>query len=624
MERTVSMASAPAIMDSDYLGPLRLLQWLVPRAMRRLPAMLAVIATTLAAIGLDLLAPWPMKVLVDNVLLGQPLSSGLARLAILLPGTLTTYALLGWVIGATFMLFLLGWALGFAKGFASIAFGRQLDFDLSADVFEHLQALSLRFHRRSAIGDLMRRVTSDCGAASVIVRDAAIPSGSAIITLVGMFAVMWHLDRELALLALVVIPAMLISIRMYAGPMEKKSYNQQGVEAAMYALIEQTMSAISVVQAFGREKDGDRRFQASAGQLLSATLELTHAQLMFRVLVGVSTAVGTAAILWVGGQHVIDGRLSVGGVLVFLAYLRSFYSPLQTLAYAPATIQQAGGSARRVLEVLGNEPEIADRADAKDVTITRGELCFDHVTVGYERDRTILSDIELTAEPGRMVALVGRTGAGKTTLVSLVPRFMDPWSGRVTIDGVDIRDFSLRSLRRQVAIVSQDVFLFPRTVAENIAYGRPGAPDTDIEAAARAAQAHDFIERLPQGYQTVLGERGATLSGGERQRLSIARAFIADAPILILDEATSALDVATEAMLVLALANLTHGRTVLVIAHRMSTVRNAHHVIVLEDGRIVESGSPTELLAARGKYARFHALQSGFIDATPTGDGETA
>jgi ATP-binding cassette subfamily B protein/subfamily B ATP-binding cassette protein MsbA len=313
---------------------------------------------------------------------------------------------------------------------------------------------------------------------------------------------------------------------------------------------------------------------------------------------------------------VLDGRLTVGGILVFLAYLTALYGPLQTLMYAPTTTQGAAGSARRVLEILDTRRDVDDRPGAQALTQPAGHVRFEHVTFGYDPGRPVLREVSFEVRPGETVAIIGATGAGKSTLASLVPRFHDAWSGQVTVDGIDVRDLQLKSLRSHVAVVLQEPFLLPMSIAENIAYGRPAASHEDIEAAARAANAHDFITRLPEGYATVLAERGATLSGGERQRLSVARAILKDAPILILDEPTSAIDSATEAELLSALERLMRGRATIVIAHRMSTIAKADRIIALEHGRVVEEGTPADLLRHGRVYARFHGRQSatGAVD----------
>jgi ATP-binding cassette subfamily B protein/subfamily B ATP-binding cassette protein MsbA len=314
-------------------------------------------------------------------------------------------------------------------------------------------------------------------------------------------------------------------------------------------------------------------------------------------------------IFWFGGQAVMRADMTLGQIVLFLGYLAGLYSPIEVMAYTGSTIQVAGGSARRVLEVLETEPEVLERPGAISLPRARGHVQFQNVSFGYEPQKLVLRDVTLDARPGQTIALVGPTGAGKSTLVSLVPRFFDPVEGRVLIDGHDIRDVKLASLRSQVAIVLQEPFLFPLSVAENIAYGRPDATPAEIEAAACAANAHDFISRLPQGYETILGDRGTNLSGGERQRLSIARALLKDAPILILDEPTSALDAGTETVIMEAVQNLVRGRTTFIIAHRLATVQNAHRIIVLQNGAVIESGTHRDLMNQGGLYARFAGLQ---------------
>jgi ATP-binding cassette subfamily B protein len=583
----------------------------LPYSFKRWKALLAIVAIMLFGIVLNALKPWPMKILIDNVLYQKSMSPALANVFALLPGTTTRESVIGWIVSATVIIFFFQWMLRLANSYASIGFGQRMVYDLAADVFEHLQRLSLGFHSRSPVGDSIRRVTSDCGCVSIIIKDALLPATASLVSLVIMLAIMWRMDPGLTLISISVVPLMLLVILRYTRPIIERSYEQQQAEARMYNVIEQTLSSIPVVKAFGYEEQANIRFQASTDAILETTLSATSIQLQFKVLAGLATAIGTAAILWIGSQHVLSGQITVGSILVFLSYLGSLYGPLQSLAYTPSTIQGAAGSARRVIEVLEAEPEVKDRPGARPLPRVKGIIRLENVTFGYERNRAVLEDISLEVQPGNTIAIVGATGAGKTTLVSLIPRFFDPWKGRVTIDGHDLRDVQLKSLRQQVGIVLQESFLFPITVAENIAYGRPDASPELIEQAARAANAHKFIEGLPAGYHTVIGERGATLSGGERQRLAIARALLKDAPILILDEPTSALDAETEGEVLQALGRLMKGRTTLIIAHRLSTARVANRIFVLKDGMIAEAGTHDELLARNALYARLYKTQFG-------------
>ena len=370
-----------------------------------------------------------------------------------------------------------------------------------------------------------------------------------------------------------VVPCMVWVFRRYARPMMDLSYQQQETESEIYEVVEQTFSAMPAVQAFGREPLNDERFARINRDTLAATMTLTRVELRFKILMGLATSVGTAAILWFGAQLSLSQVLSVGTIVLFLSYLGSLYEPLESMMYTMSTVQAAAGSARRVLEIMETEREIFDRPGAIPMTAVRGEVAIEDVTFGYDPDHPVLRGISLQVHPGESVALVGATGAGKTTLVGLVPRFIDPWQGQVRMDGRDVREVTVKSLRSQVAIVLQEPFLFPLSIMENIAYGREHATMGEIEAAARAARAHDFILQLPQGYQTVVGERGATLSVGQRQRLSIARALLKNAPVLILDEPTSALDAETEHLLMEGIERLMAGRTTFIIAHRLSTVR---------------------------------------------------
>lgn len=591
--------------------------WCLSYALRRWRPLLTVLSTMLLKVALDVLKPWPMIFLVDYVLQTKAMPAWVSRLVEALPGAHGPPELIAWCVAATALIFLFGWAIGLANACASISLGQRIVYDLAADLFAKLQQLSLRFHSSQSVGDNIRRVTADCACVSTIVKDAMLPVLASVVSLAVMFGILWRIDATLALLSLAAVPYMMVVFKIYAQPMLDRSYEAQEIEGRIYEVVEQTFAAIPAVQAFGREELNEKRFARTTRDALAATVTLTNVQLRFKILIGLATAVGTAAILWFGAQHALAGQMSVGAILLFLSYLASLYAPLETVMYTSSTIQGAAGSAHRVWEVLRTETEVKDKPGAITLTAVRGQVRFENVTFGYTPGRPVLHDISLDVKPGETIALVGATSAGKSTLVSLIPRFFDPLEGRVMVDGHDIRDVRIKSLRSQVALVLQEPFLFPMSVAENIAYGNPHAALAEIEAAARAANAHDFISRLPDGYRTVIGERGATLSGGERQRLSIARALLKNAPILILDEPTSALDAETEQSLLDALERLTKGRTTFIIAHRLSTIRRATRIAVLHEGRIAEIGTHEQLLATRGLYARLYELQFGATAARP-------
>jgi ATP-binding cassette subfamily B protein/subfamily B ATP-binding cassette protein MsbA len=580
-------------------------------AMRRWGALLAVAAAMLLKTALDVMKPWPMVFLVDYVLQARLMPPWLERFIQGLPGPITPPYLIAWSVAAIMILFLLSWVVGLALTYTGISLGQRMVYDLAADLFARLQQLSLRFHARRAVGDTIRRVTADCSCVSTIVKDGLLPVGSALVSLVAMFLVMWSIHQTLTLLAVAVVPFMIFVFRAYAQQMLDLSYRQQEIEGRIYSTVEQTFSSLAIVQAFGREDWNDRHFKQSTGAALAATLDLTNIQLRFKVLMGLATAVGTAGILWIGARQAMLGEVTVGVILLFLSYLGALYSPIESVMYTTSTIQGVAGSAQRVWEVLDMQTEVRDKAGAVILGRVKGHVAIENVAFGYEVDRPVLRGVSLEITPGKTVALVGPTGAGKTTVAALIPRFFDPFEGRVLVDGRDVRDVQLKSLRQNVALVLQEPFLFPLTIAENIAYGQPHATMGQIEAAARAGRAQEFIRRLPHGYQTVVGERGVTLSGGERQRLSIARALLKNAPILILDEPTSALDTETEAALLATLRELSIGRSTLVIAHRLSTVRFADEIAVLDQGRVVERGGHDQLLAAGGHYARLYELQTG-------------
>ena len=451
-------------------------------------------------------------------------------------------------------------------------------------------------------------MTGDPSCVSILVIDGVIPLMHSLIMIVAMFWIIWALQSTLALVALGVAPFLAISMRIFGGRMKRRSRAQRDYEGIMMNVVERTLSAIPVVQSFTREDVENRRYAETGDQMVHAYRRSIVMSMWFKLAIGAATTIGTGVVLYLGGLYVLEGKMTVGSVLVFIAYLGALYDPLHSVTYSSSTLQYAAAQADRVMEIMETAPDPDDAPDAAEVTI-RGDVLYEDVSFAYEPGRPVLEHVSVEAHPGEVVAIVGPTGAGKTTLVSMLVRFFDPASGRITIDGHDLRKIRLKSLRSQVALVLQDPYIFPMSAAENIAYGRPDASQEEIEAAAKAANAHDYISSLPDGYETVIGERGGTLSGGEKQRLSIARAFLKDAPILVLDEPTSALDAITESMLLDALERLMRGRVTFIIAHRLSTIRGADRIVVIDHGRILESGTHPELLANGGLYAQLYRRQ---------------
>ncbi len=565
------------------------------------------------------LQPWPIKLLVDSVLQGQVLpravqatldSLGIpsSRLALV-----ALFALAGLAV-TTLHIASESWlAWNWTRA------GRRVVFDTAEELFARLQRRSLLFHSRTPVGDTLSCIGRDSWCVYLLLDAAVIAPLSAILAVAGMAWLMAQMDLTLAVVALTSAPLMVVASFIVGKPLRAAANLKREIEGRLASHLHQTLSGMPIVQAFVQEDREHERFQQFASAAIRAQQRSTLLGSFNSLSSGLVTTIGTAVILWFGARRVLDGTLTVGSLLVFLVYLNSLQAQMKTFASAWTTVQGLTASMDRALAVLDGAPEVADKPGAIALPAVRGEVQFDNVNFGYEAERPVLRGVSFTAAPGETIAIVGSTGAGKTTLVNLVPRFFDPWSGRVLIDGHDLRDVQLRHLRESVALVLQDPFLAPTSVAENIAFGRPDAARAEIEGAARAANAHEFITRLPDGYDTVLEERGATLSGGERQRLSIARALLKNAPVLILDEPTSALDSATERDILEALDRLMRDRTTLIIAHRLSTVRRADRILVLQDGRSAESGTHAALLARGQLYAHLHDVQFGQVRSAVVG-----
>jgi len=584
---------------------LRLLRY----ALKHRSALALIFILTVAGSVLLALQPWPVKLLIDHALESNPLPSWLEGLFRSLSIEPTGGVILVAVVAGGLVLFALSSALDVALAWIWTMLGRRLVYDVAEDLFARLQRRSLTFHKCTPVGDLMGRVTVDSWCVYQAVDTLMVTPGHALLAMAAMIVLMAQLNGQLTLIALAVAPLMVVASFLMGKPLRAAARLKREVETLLQSHIQQTLTGIPVVQAFGQEERESARFTRFADSAIRTQQRSALLGSVNSLSSGLVTALGAGVILWLGAQSVLAGTLSLGSILVFLAYLGSLQAQIRVFAGLYPALQGLSASANRVLEIIDSAPEIPEKPDAVEVGQVRGEVRFEHVTCGYQAGQAVLKDISCEATVGETIAIVGATGAGKTTLVNLIPRFLDPWEGRVLVDGRDVREVHIASLRRNIGIVPQEALLFPFSVAQNIALGRPEAARAEIEAAARAANAHDFIERLPEGYDTVIGERGATLSGGERQRLSLARAFLRNAPILILDEPTSAVDSETERLIFDALRRLTRGRTTFIIAHRLSTARHADRILVMKEGAIIETGTHGELLGLRGHYAHLHDLQ---------------
>ena len=572
-------------------------------------ARVAVVAVlSLVEIGLAALAPWPLKLVVDSVLGTHPLPRIVAGLAV--PFAASSATLLVAIVVTGILLQVANELVRVGHTQLQVEMGQRVVYDLRARLLAHLQALPLTHHITARTADSVYRLDADAYCVNDLIIGGAFPLAMAGLNLMVMFAILLRVDLTLALLSLAVAPFLFISLRYYSRRMTDRAELVKERESSLVERAFEILSSIAAVKSFTRERHELHRFVRTGEETMQARLRLTWQESLFSVCVTVITLAGTALVLTVGGLHVLDGTLTVGSLLVVIAYLAAVYNPLSAIAHTTGSLQHAFVSVRRVREILALAPEPYDAPGALDASGIAGEIEFDHVGFAYDDTRTVLQDVSFTAKPGEMVALVGLTGAGKTTIASLIPRFFEPTSGKVLVDGIEASRYSLRSLRERIALVPQEAVLFTGTIGENIRYGRPDATDEEMAEVARAAHVASFVDRLPRGYDTPVAEAGASLSGGERQRLGLARALLKRAPILILDEPTSALDSISEEAVFDALRTLREGRTTIVIAHRLSTIRDASRILVLHEGRLIAQGTHDELMASSELYRRMCARLS--------------
>lgn len=582
------------------------MMWLKVRSYLKpyLPAFVFALVQVIFISALELLKPWPLKIIIDNILSDNPLPFGSDLNWS--PETLLIAACAGLVL-----VYLLVGGLHVLNDYTTIRIGQGMVNDLRRDLYSRIQRLSLSFHTRQQIGDLMYRITADTLGIQTLTMNGFFSVLSASVLLAGMFVIMLSLDVYLTFLALIVCPALLLAIGLLNKKMSSAATQARHKESLVYSLVQRTISGIRVIQAFTKEEDEERRFVKASTESLAADLRLYNLQNSYYAVVNVTIAAGTAAVLWVGTRHVLSGQLSIGDMVVFTSYLASLYAPLNNIFETYGLVQSAKVGVRRAFDILDSEQSVPEGHRTLRTHRAKGEISFEQVLFGYDSSRPILKEINFRVAPGQKIAIVGPTGAGKSTLVSLLPRFYDPQSGRITIDGVDIREFRLKSLRRNIAMILQPPLVFPFTIRENIAYGRPEASLEDVIKAAKMAQVHDFVEQLPDKYETMISEQGSSLSEGQKLRLTIARGVLLDTPILILDEPTSSVDSETEALIMEGLERLMEGKTTFIIAHRLSTVRKANLILVIRDGEIAEQGTLSELLHRGGAFASLYRTQFG-------------
>ena len=567
-------------------------------------AFVAVIIEGLA----DLFDPWPIKIVLDYAIGSHALPAWLADLVHSTFGT-GKLAIVHFAAIAVVVVAGIGAVASYTESYLTTKVGQWVMHDLRQILYHHIQRLSLSFYDRNKTGDLISRMTNDVDAVQSFVSSVLLGLVVNIMTLLGMLVVMFYFNWHFTLIALSVAPILFLQVYSLTRRIKQETRAVRKKESEIVSVVAETLSSIRVVKAFAREDYEERRLEKETLESIELTLRARSIKARLSPIVNVIMAIGTCVVLWYGARLVIEGLLTPGAMVIFLLYLGKMYKPMRDLSKMSDTISKAIIGAERIKEVIRTEDQVRDLPRSRPAPRFKGEIEFDQVHFGYREDRPVLEDLNLYIKPGQFVALVGPTGAGKSSIISLIPRFYDPLSGHVRIDGEDVRNFKLKSLRQQVSFVMQESLLFHAPIWKNIAYGKPSASRDEIIRAAHLANAHEFIEQMPDGYRTMVGERGTTLSGGQRQRIAIARAVISNSPILILDEPTTGLDATSEKLVLEALTRLMEGKTTIVIAHRLETIKEADMIFVLDKGHIIDSGTHRQLLVRGGLYSQLYGDQ---------------
>jgi ATP-binding cassette subfamily B protein len=591
------------------LNWLRLIGLLRPRWKTMSLALLAVIGVTVA----DLLDPWPLKIIIDNLLRSKPLPPWLAGIVLHVAGQ-NKLAVLNFALLAVAVIAVVGAICSYTEKYLTTSVGQWVMHDLRRTLYQHIHHLSLAEHDEKRTGDLIGRVTSDIDTVQDFITSSLLDMLVSAFTLAGMVAVMLYYNWRFALIALSIVPALFVTVFFFTRRIRKASRALRRKDSDLVNIVQEVFSSIRVVKAFAREDYEQERFEKQSLENVEAALQARGVKAKLSPIVEVLAAVGNCLVLGYGARLALAGQLSVGDLVVFLAYLGKMYKPMRDLSKMGDTVSKATVSYERIEEVLNIVSRVRDLPRARRAPPFKGKIEFDNVGFSYTPDHPILKDLSLKIEPGQVAAIVGPSGAGKSTIISLIPRFYDPTSGQVKIDGSDVRNITLQSLREQMSFVLQDTVLFRVPVWQNIAYGRPEANRAEIIRAAELANADEFIREMPEGYDTMVGERGVSLSGGQRQRIAIARAIIRNTPILLLDEPTSGLDAASEEAVFEALGRLMEGKTSVVIAHHLATVQRANVIFVVKDYQLAEQGTHSELLAAGGLYSELFGIRTKSVE----------